>query len=65
MIKYLLKLLTGFSEHDNLKKGVKTPAHGKLFEIRDKKEAEYLSDKQAQEFHHVKTKLLFMCNCAH
>ena len=64
MIKYLHKLLTGFSEYDTLKKGVKTPAHERLFEIRDEKEAEYLSDKQAQEFHHVTAQLLFLCNCA-
>ncbi len=27
MIKYLHKLLTGFSEYNTLKEGVKTPAH--------------------------------------
>ena len=62
MIKYLHKLLTGFSEYDTLKKGVKTPAHKKLFEIRDEKEEEYLSDEQAQEFYHVTAQLLFLYN---
>ncbi len=32
--------------------------------IRDKKEAEYLSDEMAQEFHHVTAQLLFLCNRA-
>ena len=62
MIKYLHKLLTDFSEYDTLKKGVKNPAHQKLFEIRDKKEAKYLSDEQATDFHHVTAQLLFLCN---
>ncbi len=62
MIKYLHKLLNDFSEYNTLKGGVKNPAHKRLFEIRDETEAEYLSDEQATEFHHVIAQLLFLCN---
>ena len=64
MIKYLHKLLTGFSGYDNLRGDVKNPAHGKLFEVRDEKDADYLSEEQATEFHHVTAQLLFLCNRA-
>ncbi len=39
-------------------------AHQKIFEIRDEKEDEYLSDEQATEFHHVTVQLLLLCNQA-
>jgi hypothetical protein len=64
MIKYLHKLLTGFSEYDTLKVGVKSSARQKLFEVRDEKEAGYLSDEKATKFHHVTAQLLFLCNRA-
>ena len=37
-----------------------TPAHGKLFEIIDKKEANKLNKEQALAFHHTVAQLLFM-----
>ncbi len=64
MIKYLHKLLTGFSEYETLRAGIKSPAHQKLFKVRDEKEADYLSDEKATEFHHVTAQLLFLCNQA-
>ena len=41
-----------------------TPAHGKLFEIIDKKEANTLNNEQALAFHHTVAQLLFMATRA-
>jgi len=41
-----------------------TPAHDKLFVIRDDKEARKLSEEQALAFHHTVAQLLFMATRA-
>ncbi len=64
MIKYLHKLITGFSEYRTLGNSETSPAREHLFDIRYKKEAKYQSEEMAQEFHHVVAQLLFICNHA-
>ncbi len=65
MIKYLHKLLTVFSKYGSLSNNATSPAKDHLFDIRDEKEAKYLPEEKAQEFHHVTAQLLFLCNHDH
>jgi hypothetical protein len=58
MIKYLKNVINEFPEM--IKGRAATPAHDKLFEIRDKKEARPLKEGQALAFHHTIAQLLFM-----
>ena len=60
MIKYLSKILTGFSE--DIGKPVNDPAAEHLFKIRDEKDAKSLPEEKAQKFHHVVAQLLFLAN---
>ncbi len=62
MIKYLHKLLTGFLEYVTSANDATSPTKEHLFNIRDEKEAKYLPEEKAQEFHHVTAQLLFLCN---
>ena len=58
MIKYLKNVIDEFPEL--IKGRAVTPAHDKLFVIRDDKEARKLSEEQALAFHHTVAQLLFM-----
>ena len=58
MIKYLKNIINEFPEL--IKGRAATPAHGKLFVIRDDKEARKLNEEQALAFHHTVAQLLFM-----
>ena len=58
MIKYVDKILEGFSEE--LGAPAATPAAEHLFQVRNDSEAEYLSEEKAQEFHHITAQLLFL-----
>ncbi len=51
MFKYLKNVIDKFPEL--IKGQAATPAHDKLFVIRDKKEARKLSEEQALAFHHT------------
>ena len=62
MIKYLSSILDGFSEE--LGKPVSNPAADHLIQIRDEKEAKFLSEEKARDFHHVVAQLLFLANQA-
>ena len=62
MIKYLSNILDGFSKE--LGKPVSDPAADHLFQIRDEKEAKYLSEEKDRDFHHVVAQLLFLANRA-
>ena len=58
MIKYLKNVINEFPK---ITRGrVATPAHDKLFIIRDEKEARPLKEDQALAFHHTIAQLLFM-----
>ncbi len=58
MFKYLQNVIDEFPEMIEGKAAM--PAHEKLFEIRDEKEAQKLSEEQALAFHHTVAELLFM-----
>ena len=62
MIKYLKNVIDEFPEL--IKGRAVTPAHDKLFVIRDGKEARKLSEEQALAFHHTVAQLLFMATRA-
>ena len=40
-----------------------TPAAKHIFQVRVEIEAEYLSEEQAREFHHITAQLLFLSAC--
>jgi hypothetical protein len=62
MFKYLQNVINKFPE---IITGIAaTPAHDRLFDIRDKKEARELSKEQALVFHHTVAQLLFMATRA-
>ncbi len=62
MIKYLKNVINEFPK---ITRGrVATPAHDKLFIIRDEKEARPLKEDQALAFHHTVAQLLFMARRA-
>jgi hypothetical protein len=58
MFKYLNNVIEDFPEI--ICGRVATPAHDKLFEVRDDEEARKLNKEQALAFHHTVTQLLFM-----
>ncbi len=58
MFKYLKDVINEFPEV--ITGCAATPAHDKLFKIRDKKEARKLSEEQSLAFHHAVAQLLFM-----
>jgi hypothetical protein len=62
MIKYLKNVIEEFPEV--IKGRAATPAHEKLFVIRDEKDARKLSEEQALAFHHTVAQLLFMATRA-
>ena len=58
IFKYLNNVIEDFPE---ITRGrAATPAHDKLFEIRDDEEAKKLNKEQALAFHHTVAQLLFM-----
>ncbi len=62
MILYLCSVFYGFSEKSG--EPFASPATDHLFQIRDEKEAKFLDEEKAREFHRVVAQLLFLCNCA-
>jgi hypothetical protein len=58
MIKYLKNVIAEFPEL--IKGRAATPAHDKLFVIRDDDKARKLNEEQALAFHHTVAQLLFM-----
>ncbi len=62
MIKYLKNVINEFPEL--IKGRAATPAHEKLFVIRDESEARKLKEEQALAFHHTVAQLLFMATRA-
>jgi hypothetical protein len=58
MFKYLKGVIDEFPEV--ITGRAATPAHDKLFEIRDEKEARKLSEEQSLAFHHTVAQLRFM-----
>ncbi len=58
MIKYLKSVIAEFPE--SIKGQAATPAHDKLFVIRDNDEVRQLNKEQALAFHHTVAQLLFM-----
>ena len=58
MFKYLKNVIEEFPEI--IRGRAATPAHDKLFEIRDEAEAKKLNKEQALAFHHTVAQLLFM-----
>ena len=58
MLKYLNNVIEDFPEIIRVRAA--TPAHDKLFEIRDDEEAKKLNEEQALAFHHTVAQLLFM-----
>ena len=62
MIDYLKNVINDFPEL--IKGRAATPAHDKLFVIRDKNEARKLNEEQALAFHHTVAQLLFMATRA-
>jgi len=58
MFKYLRNVIDEFPEL--IKGRAATPAHDKLFVIRDEKDARKLGEEQALAFHHTVAQLLFM-----
>jgi len=58
MFKYLKNAIEEFPEI--IRGRAATPAHNKLFEIRDKVGAKKLNEEQALAFHHMVAQLLFM-----
>jgi hypothetical protein len=61
MINYSKKVLDNFPKA--ITTSCVTPAANHLFTIRDKKEAKFLPEEQAQAFHHTVAQLLFLCKC--
>jgi len=62
MIKYLKNVIEEFPEV--IKGRAATPAHEKLFVIRDEKDAKLLDEERALAFHHMVAQLLFMATRA-
>jgi hypothetical protein len=62
MFKYLKNVIDKFPEL--IKGRAATPAHDKLFVIRDDKDARKLNEEQALAFHHTVAQLLFMATRA-
>jgi len=62
MIDYLKNVINDFPEL--IKGRAATPAHDKLFVIRDENEARKLNEEQALAFHHTVAQLLFMATRA-
>jgi len=62
MFKYLKNAIEEFPEI--IRGRAATPAHDKLFEIRDEAEAKKLNKEQALAFHHTVAQLLFMATRA-
>jgi len=62
MIDYLKNVINDFPEL--IKGKVATPAHDKLFVIRDKSKSRKLNEEQALAFHHMVAQLLFMATRA-
>ena len=62
MFKYLRNVIEEFPEI--IRGRVATPAHNKLFEIRDDEDAKKLNEEQALAFHHTVAQLLFMATRA-
>ena len=62
MLKYLKNVIHEFPEL--IRGQAATPAHEKLFVIRDEKEARRLNKEQALAFHHTVAQLLFMATRA-
>ena len=62
MFKYLNNAIEDFPEI--IRRRAATPAHDKLFEIRDDEEAKKLNEEQALAFHHTVAQLLFMATRA-
>jgi hypothetical protein len=62
MIKYLKNVINEFPEL--IKGQAATPAHNKLFVIRNDKEARKLNEEQVLAFHHTVVQLLFMATRA-
>ena len=62
MIKYLTNVIDEFPEM--IKGRAATPAHDKLFVIRDKEEARPLEEDQALAFHHTVAQLFIMATRA-
>ena len=62
MFKYLKNVIKEFPEI--IRGRAATPAHDKLFEIRDKAEAKKLNEEQVLAFHHMVAQLLFMAMSA-
>ena len=62
MVDYLKNVLDEFPER--IQGRAATPAHDKLFVVRDDKEAKKLSEEQAVAFHHTVAQLLFMATRA-
>jgi len=58
MIKYLKNIINEFPKM--IMGRAATPAHDKLFVIRDEGEARKLGEEQALAFHHTMAQLLFM-----
>jgi hypothetical protein len=62
MFKYLNNVIENFPEI--ICRRAATPAHDKLFEIRDNEEVKKLNKEQALAFHHTVAQLLFMATRA-
>ena len=62
MVEYLKNVLNEFPER--IQGQAATPAHDKLFVVRDDKEAKKLSKEQVVVFHHMVAQLLFMATRA-
>jgi hypothetical protein len=62
MFKYLKNVISEFPEL--IKGRAATPAHDKLFVIRDEEDAKKLNEEQALAFHHTVVQLLFMATRA-
>ena len=58
MVKYLKHVIDEFPEM--IKRQSATPAHDKMFVIREDKDAKKLNEVQALAFHHTVAQLLFM-----
>ena len=62
MFKYLKNVISEFPEL--IEGRAATPAHDKLFVIRDEEDAKKLNEEQALAFHHTVAQLLFMATRA-
>jgi hypothetical protein len=59
MITYTSKILTNFPEP--ITTSCATPGADPHFTVREESKAKFLSEAQAQAFHHTVTQLLFLC----